>query len=868
MASKREQLESVIRGLEAQRGLLGDAFVDAGLAPLRARLSALMDDAPAASRQNRASSRSRSCFVDVVGSTPPQPASRSRGHPCGDGRRLARCTAIVAAHRGKVLQYAGDSLLAVFGADEAREDDAERAVRCGLALLAEGRELGDEVRRQHGHDGFDVRVGIHTGGVLLGGGVDAEGSIRGIAVNIAARMEQTAPAGALRISHDTYRHVRGVFDVEPQAPIAVKGVDEPIATYLVLRAKPRAFRIASRGIEGVDTRMIGRDAELAALQRRLQAPVRRAQAGDGHRGRPKPASARAGCSTSSRPGPRPRPERVRHLPRPRQPADAQASPSACCATSSPGGCRSPTTTASRPRKRKIEAGHRAAVRADDGADMAEAHAHLLGHLIGIDFGDSRHIARHPGRLRGRSATAPSTPRRRCSAGSRAQRRARPVVLQLEDLHWADDGSLDFLNYLARGQPRRADAGARPDAADAVRAPRRLGQRRTASHRAHRPAAARPGPEPLLADELLKKLRRVPPALRELIAGARRRQPVLHGRAGQDAGRPGRDRHRPASAGRCSPEQLLPPQVPQTLTGVLQARLDGLPRHERLALQEASVIGHVFWDQALAALDAHAPAALPALVRRELALPRDADAALGRRARVRVQPPDPAPRHLRHRAQAQQARRCTPAPRTGWPATAARRANDFLGAAAEHYEQAGDSAAGVPSSSPAPPSTRVALCARRGAGPCRAGAGAARRRRHGGDGIAAAHGLALRWRLLVVRESDAEPAGPARRAARRRSTRCRQLADALDDDRARALAARRRSQFGLRTGDYATQESAPRAGDGVRRRAPATTSRGWKRSACWPTRWARRATSRRARRWPAPAWPRRARSACAASKASS
>ena len=70
-----------------------------------------------------------------------------------------------------------------------------------------------------------------------------------------------------------------------------------------------------------------------------------------------------------------------------------------------------------------------------------------------------------------------------------------------------------------------------------------------------------------------------------------------------------------------PEKLLTAQMPATLTGVLQARLDGLPGPERLALQQASVIGQVFWDQALAALDARAPAALPALVRRELTPPR-------------------------------------------------------------------------------------------------------------------------------------------------------------------------------------------------------------------------------------------------------
>jgi class 3 adenylate cyclase len=66
----------------------------------------------------------------------------------------------------------------------------------------------------HKHPGFNVHVGVHTGAVLLAGGVDADGSIRGIAVNIAARMERTAPAGALRISHDTYAQVRGLFDAQ------------------------------------------------------------------------------------------------------------------------------------------------------------------------------------------------------------------------------------------------------------------------------------------------------------------------------------------------------------------------------------------------------------------------------------------------------------------------------------------------------------------------------------------------------------------------------------------------------------------------------------------------------------------------------
>src|SRR4030095_12261080 len=118
-------------------------------------------------------------------------------------------------------------------------------------LLDLGKALRAEVQAAHGHASFNFRVGIHSGGVLLGGGVDEDGTIRGIAVNIAARMEQSAPPGGLRISHETYAQVRGVFDVEAQPPLSVKGVDAPLRSYLVVRVRPRAFRVATRGIEGV-----------------------------------------------------------------------------------------------------------------------------------------------------------------------------------------------------------------------------------------------------------------------------------------------------------------------------------------------------------------------------------------------------------------------------------------------------------------------------------------------------------------------------------------------------------------------------------------------------------------------------------------
>src|SRR5690349_18794345 len=220
MTPEQQQLEAAIAALEAQRSLLGDPVVDPLLSAARAKLLAF-DDPPTAPGQ--VLKQLTILFLDAVGSTAlSQHLDPETISAVMDGA-LSRATAIVQAHGGKVLQYAGDSLLAAFGADEAREDDAERAVRSGLALTALGQALAGEVRAAHGHSGFDVRVGIHTGAVLLGGGVDADASIRGIAVNVAARMEQTAPSGALRISHETFTQVRGLFEVEPQEPLQVKG---------------------------------------------------------------------------------------------------------------------------------------------------------------------------------------------------------------------------------------------------------------------------------------------------------------------------------------------------------------------------------------------------------------------------------------------------------------------------------------------------------------------------------------------------------------------------------------------------------------------------------------------------------------------
>ena len=804
MSAERQQLEAGIAALEAQRPSLGDAVVDAMLAPARARLAAL---AQASSPPEPAQTLKQVSilFLDVVGSTTLSQHLDPEAISAVMDDALARGTAIVQVHRGKVLQYAGDNILAAFGSEESREDDAESAVHCGLALLELGKVLGVEVQAAYGHKGFNIRVGIHTGGVLLGGGVDAQGTIRGSAVNIAARMEQTAPAGALRVSHDTYAHVRGLFEVVAQVPLAVKGVDAPVQSYLVTRVKPRQFRIVTRGIEGVPTRMIGREAELQALQaafqrlfidRRLAAVTVVADAGIGKsrllyefavwsearpeafylfRGRATPATGAQAFGL------------LRDILTWRfQIADDDSIDVA---------------------RRKMERGIVPLFIDDDGADLAEAHAHLLGHLIGIEWKDSRHIRGildDPRQIRSRALHVAAQLFRRVSASEGAAS-ATPVVLQLEDLHWADDESLDFLNHLCevnRDVPLLLLAFTRPTLFE-----RRTDWRSTeGGHQRIDLAPLDEADSRLLVSELLKKLPEVPATLQALLTGRADGNPfyieelvkmlidqgaVLTGSGAGEAWTVDADR-------------LLVTQVPATLTGVLQARLDSLPKPEKRALQQASVVGALFWDRALAAIEAHAVDQLPALVQRELALPR-ADAQLDglREYDFRHQ----LLHQVIYNTVLKRHKRDGHARVAQWLARLAEqgtlRGGDFLGLAAEHFEQAGDIANAVEFHT-------------------RAAEQAAERLAHDRvlSHVSRAMGLLdeadagratqaeLRWRLLAARELSFGVM--ARRSEQATDLDAlTHLAEDLGDDRLRANVAMRRAGRALRMADWSVMESAAR-----------------------------------------------------------
>ena len=135
MTPEQQQLETAIAALDAQRSVLGDAVVESLLAAARSQLAALTTPNAALAAHAQTLKQVSILFLDVVGSTTLAQQLDPEAISAVMDDALSRGTAVVQAHAGKVRQYAGDSILAAFGAHEAREDDAERAVRSGLALL-------------------------------------------------------------------------------------------------------------------------------------------------------------------------------------------------------------------------------------------------------------------------------------------------------------------------------------------------------------------------------------------------------------------------------------------------------------------------------------------------------------------------------------------------------------------------------------------------------------------------------------------------------------------------------------------------------------------------------------------------------------
>ena len=258
-----QQLKQAIADLEAQRHILGDETVEAALIPLQNRLSELDSQVEQAAEITPAMPARQRKLVTLLyygrgrlNSHDPRP--RSRRQPRADGKCLAAPGRPGPGTRRAGDAYTGDGFKAIFGDPVAREDDPEQAIRAGLEILDVSKELAQEIEKDWGIEDFQIRIGIDTGLAALGGQTEAEDTVKGRVVNLAVRIESAAPPGGLLISHNTYRHVRRGVQCGPARTYLAKGFPEPVPVYLVREIKPRAFRVQTRGVEGVETRMVGR----------------------------------------------------------------------------------------------------------------------------------------------------------------------------------------------------------------------------------------------------------------------------------------------------------------------------------------------------------------------------------------------------------------------------------------------------------------------------------------------------------------------------------------------------------------------------------------------------------------------------------
>jgi class 3 adenylate cyclase/tetratricopeptide (TPR) repeat protein len=589
--TEKEDLQRAIIAQESLRGIIDDHIIDATLAALREKLAALPHSQPASQQRKQVTV----LFMDIVGSTTIVRDLDPEDNLAIMDTALERFAVPVEQYGGRVTRFMGDGFVALFGDPVAQENDPEMAIRAGLGILKEAQVYAREVAEKWHILDFSVRVGINTGLIVIGGYSEAGDTLMGSAVNLAARMEEAAPAGGLLISLSTYQHVKGVFEVEPQAAVTVKGFHDPVPVFLVRRAQPRSFRMGQRGVEGIQTQLIGREAEMQVLQTTLttvvanRAPVVLTVVGEAGLGKSRLLDEFEHWLELQ-------PQQVQIF-KGRERQDHQVVPFGLVRDMFVIQYQILDDDPAAVVWDKLEEGIQRVLTGDPQAQMK---AHFIGQLLGFDFRASPHLVgslEDPQQIRDRGQGYLLDFIREATAQL-------PAVIFLEDIHWADDSSLDTISRLGlglSGRPVMVVCLARPA----------LFERRPNWGAGH-PFQQRLALKPLstrdsqrLVEDVLQKVIDVPVALRDLIVRNAEGNPFYVEELVKMLVEDGVV-VKAEPFWQVDPDRLVNLRVPATLTGVLQARLDSLSAGEQIVLQQAAVAGRVFWNTLLAELNQRAP----------------------------------------------------------------------------------------------------------------------------------------------------------------------------------------------------------------------------------------------------------------------
>lgn len=570
----KTRLLRAIALLEEKRGELGNEIIDIAQAPLREKLDKLENTGSGSKKKLRK-------YVTVLFADISDFTEICRSH---DAEYVTEALnylwttldSIIIRHGGIIDKHIGDAVMALWGTETVLENDAERAIKAALKMQTASEKVLPV--KEMGIPKFRMRIGIHSGPVFLSTiGLKGEFTAMGDTVNIASRLQSSAPLGRVIVSHDAYRHARNEFSFEPRDPIEVKGVADPLKTYIALSVNAGKFQQINTCILGIQTEMIGRDEELQKLISTLNTAMLEASP------RMVTIIGDAGIGKS----------RLLHefrIETERENRDITFFNARCI-----------------PEMKNIPCSvfrdilrYRMNVRENDSTEVAleklevgmgeylsRDEVHIACHYAGFDFSSSKAVSN----LLGTPALAATGQSclidyfRGISADNR-------TLIYLEDLHWADNTSLELIERLAR------DITSGSLLVLALSRPPLLETHPCwGDNLPHQFIELKPLSEKHSGDlirEILRKVEDLPSDITELIISSSEGNPfyveeLIAMLVEDGVFIPGENRWT------VEPRAMISLNIPSTLTGVLQARLDRLPEEEKGMLQKASVIGRLFWD---------------------------------------------------------------------------------------------------------------------------------------------------------------------------------------------------------------------------------------------------------------------------------
>ncbi len=506
---------------------------------------------------------------------------------------------VIESWGGRVDKHVGDALIAIFGVPQAHEDDPERAVQAALDMQMElalfnerAVQIAAENSWMNSPAQLRMRIGIHSGPVVIGQmGSRSQKTAVGDTVNIANQLEKNAPVEGVLISHAVYRQTQHLFDLEEAEPIVLQGKPAASEVYVVKREKSRPYYTSIRGVKGIQTRIIGRNDELQLLQDVLQTTIDRSVA------QVVTILGNAGVGKSRLLYEFERlmallPHRVAVLRGRVHQGMAQAPYSLfrdLLATHFDIHRRNSPGVA----KEKFVRG--VIDMMGEAPKRAKERAHLIGQLLGFDFSDSVHVqnvGNDPRLLRERAfqemaalLTAVSPPQ-----GA--------AVLFLEDLHWADEGSFDRLDYLVERSeqvPLMVACLARPEVLRKRPSWEMVESLNSKTyHRIMLPSLSSIDSRHLTMD-ILQNVPQLPLRLLDLIVTRANGNPfqieeLIEMLIEFEVIVPNENRWQIELI------NMPPIGVEPTLSYLVQLRMEKLPDLEQMVLQKASVLGRIFWDR--------------------------------------------------------------------------------------------------------------------------------------------------------------------------------------------------------------------------------------------------------------------------------